>query len=84
VGRIDISTKTPTNSMIVTGSVLRNRGSVYVKFNTADDGCVWNLKIEWADPGYPDVLWKDVDLCKISTLRLRYNRGTDTTSYLAE
>jgi hypothetical protein len=66
------------------GSVLRNRGSGYVKLNTADDGCVWNLKIEWADPGYPDVLWKDVDLCKISTLRLRYNRGTDTTSYLAE
>jgi hypothetical protein len=66
------------------GSVLRNRGSVYVKFNTADEGCVWNLKIEWADPGYPDVLWNDVDLCKISTLRLRYNRSTDTTSYLAE
>jgi hypothetical protein len=43
-----------------------------------------NLKIEWADPGYPDVLWNDVDLCKISTLRLRYNRSTDTTSYLAE
>ena len=66
------------------GSVLRNRGSVYVKFNTEDDGCVWNLKIEWADPGYPGVLWNDVDLCKISTLRLRYNRATDTTSYLAE
>jgi hypothetical protein len=54
------------------------------KFNTDDDGCVWNLKIEWADPGYPGVLWNDVDLCKISTLRLRYNRATDTTSYLAE
>jgi hypothetical protein len=66
------------------GGVLRNRGSVYVKFNTADDGCVWNLKIEWADPGYPGVLWNDVDLCKITTLRLRYNRATDTTSYLAE
>ena len=65
------------------GSVLRNRGSVYVKFNTEDDGCVWNLKIEWADPGYPGVLWNDVDLCKITTLRLRYNRSTDTTSYLA-
>jgi hypothetical protein len=60
------------------GSVLRNRGSVYVKFNTDDDGCVWNLKIEWADPGCPGVLWNDVDLCKISTLRLRYNRSTDT------
>src|SRR3954468_21634999 len=66
------------------GNVLRNRGSVYVKFNTEDDGCVWNLKIEWADPGYPGVLWNDVDLCKIRTLRLRYNRSTDTTSYVAE
>jgi hypothetical protein len=66
------------------GSVLRNGGSVYVKFNTADDGCVWNLKIEWADPGYPGVLWRDVDLCKISTLKLRYSRATDTTSYSAE
>jgi hypothetical protein len=66
------------------GSVLRNGGSVYVKFNTADEGCVWNFKIEWADPGYPGVLWKDVDLCKISTLRLRYNRSSDQTSYLAE
>lgn len=35
------------------GSVLRNGGSVYVKFNTADDGCVWNFKIQWADPGIP-------------------------------
>ena len=66
------------------GSVLRNGGSVYVKFNTADEGCVWNFKIEWADPGYPGVLWKDVDLCKINTLTLRYNRANDTTSYTAE
>ena len=66
------------------GGVLRNGGSVYVKFNTADDGCVWNFKIEWADPGYPGVLWKDVDLCKISTLKLHYNRSADTTSYTAE
>jgi hypothetical protein len=66
------------------GGVLRNGGSVYVKFNTADEGCVWSFKIEWADPGYPGVLWKDVDLCKISTLKLRYSRSSDQTSYLAE
>ena len=66
------------------GGVLRNGGSVYVKFNTADDGCVWNFKIEWADPGYPGVLWKDVDLCKVTTLKLHYNRSADTTSYTAE
>ena len=66
------------------GGVLANGGNIYVKFNTADKGCKWNFKIEWADPGYPGVLWKDVDLCKISTLKLRYNRATDTTSYTAE
>jgi hypothetical protein len=32
------------------GSVLRNGGNVYVKFNSADEGRVWNFKIEWADP----------------------------------
>jgi hypothetical protein len=66
------------------GDVLANGASVLVKFNTADEGCVWNFKIDWADPGYPGVLWKDVDLCRISVLTLRYDRKTDTTSYTAQ
>lgn len=63
--------------------MLANRASVYVKFNTADERCVWNFKIEWADPGYPGVLWRDVNLCEISTLTLRYDMATDATSYTA-
>jgi hypothetical protein len=47
------------------GGVLANGGNIYVKFNTADKGCKWNFKIEWADAGYPGVLWKDIDLCSI-------------------
>lgn len=66
------------------GSVLANGGSVYVKFNSADKGCVWNFRISWADPGYPDVLWRNVDLCSIEKLTLRYDRSTDTTSYVSE
>jgi hypothetical protein len=65
------------------GSVLANGASVFVKFNTDDEGCVWNFKIEWADAGYPGVLWRDVNLCEINTLTLRYDRSTDTTSYSA-
>jgi len=61
-------------------SVLPDGNSVYVKFNTEDKGCKWNFKIEWADPGYPGVVWHDVDLCKITTVTLRYNRDNDTTS----
>jgi hypothetical protein len=62
------------------GGVLQDGGSVYVKFNNADKGCVWNFRISWAEAGYPDVLWRNIDLCKIDKLTLRYDRATDKTS----
>jgi hypothetical protein len=62
------------------GSVLADGGSIYVKFNTADKGCKWNFKIDWADAGYPGVLWNNVDLCQIEVITLCYDRGSDTTS----
>jgi hypothetical protein len=62
------------------GGNLADGGSIYVKFNTADKGCKWNFKIEWADPGYPGVLWRDIDLCSIDVITLRYDRATDKTS----
>ena len=65
-------------------SVLPNGNGVYVKFNDADDGCVWNIRISWAQEGYPDVIWHNVDLCKISVITLKYNRSTDTTSFDAQ
>ena len=61
-------------------SVLPSGNSVYVKFNTEDKGCKWNFKIEWADPGYPGVVWHNVDLCQIETLTLKYDRATDKTT----
>jgi hypothetical protein len=62
------------------GGDLADGGSIYVKFNTADKGCKWNFKIEWADPGYPGVLWRDIDLCSVDVITLRYDRATDKTS----
>ena len=62
------------------GGNLADGGSIYVKFNTADKGCKWNFKIEWADPGYPGVVWQNVDLCKIDKLTLKYDRNTDKTT----
>ena len=62
------------------GGVMADGANVYVKFNTADKGCKWNFKIDWADPGYPGVLWSDVDLCSIDEITLKYDRATNTTS----
>jgi hypothetical protein len=64
--------------------VMDDGANTYVKFNNADKGCKWNIRISWADPGYPDVLWRNIDLCKIDKLTLRYNRSSDTTSFEAE
>jgi hypothetical protein len=61
-------------------SVFPNGNSVYVKFDTEDKGCKWNFKIEWADPGYPGVVWHDVDLCHTNSLTLKYDRATDKTT----
>jgi hypothetical protein len=62
---------------------LKNQQSTYVEFDEDDPGCVWNIKVIWAD--YDEaVLWRNVNLCKFTALRLRYDPGTKTTSFLAE
>jgi hypothetical protein len=61
--------------------VLKDGDSVFVKFNEADDGCVWNIKVEWAMGGYPGVILRDVNLCTVSGIRLLYDNATGVTSY---
>ena len=62
---------------------LKNQDSTYVEFDNDDEGCVWNVKVIWANYD-EEVLWKNVNLCKFTALRLRYDSGTKTTSFLAE
>ncbi|MDE2372706.1 MAG: hypothetical protein KGL96_00610 [Hyphomicrobiales bacterium] len=62
------------------GGVMADGASVYVKFNTEDKGCKWNFRIDWAEDGYPGVLWRDLDLCSIDVITLRYDGATDKTS----
>src|SRR5437016_4581091 len=62
---------------------LKNQDTAYVEFDEDDEGCVWNIKVDWAN--YDEsVPWKNVNLCKFNVLRLRYDSGTKTTSFIAE
>lgn len=61
-------------------SVMGNGKSIYVKFNNADKGCKWNIKIVWADEDTA-VLWQNIDLCQIDEITLRYDRASDQTSF---
>lgn len=63
--------------------VLQNQASTYVEFDEDDEGSVWNIRVDWQH--YDEaVLWKNVNLCKMTALRLRYDPGTKTTSFVAE
>ena len=62
---------------------LKNQDTAYVEFDEDDEGCVWNIKVDWANYN-ESVLWKNVNLCKFNVLRLRYDSGTKTTSFVAE
>jgi hypothetical protein len=65
------------------GSGLADGGSVYVKFNGADKGCLWNIKVKWT--GYAEqVFFEGLDLCKITTATLKYNRETKETTALVQ
>jgi hypothetical protein len=61
---------------------LADGDSVYVKFNGADKGCAWNIKVKWT--GYQEeVFFEGLDLCKITTATLKYDRESKkTTAYV--
>jgi hypothetical protein len=52
---------------------LSNQDTAYVEFDEDDEGCVWNIKVDWANYN-ESVFWKNVNLCKfnvLTALRLR-------------
>jgi hypothetical protein len=61
--------------------VLKDGDDVYIKFNQADKGCSWNIKIDWAMEGYPSPLLRNIDLCAIDDIRLTYDKATGATQY---
>lgn len=63
--------------------VLENDDSVYVKFNRADVGCSWTIRIDWVGGGTP-VYLNNVDLCTIDDIALSYDDATGQASYTTE
>jgi hypothetical protein len=65
------------------GSGLADGGSVFVKFNGADKGCFWNIKVKWT--GYAEqVFFEGLDLCSITKVTLKYDRESKKTTGLVE
>src|SRR5262245_66425894 len=59
--------------------VLQNQASTYVEFDEDDEGCVWNIRVDWQN--YDEaVLWQNGNLCKMTALRLRYDPAPKPTT----
>jgi hypothetical protein len=57
--------------------------SAHITFHPEAAAAKWDLKVDWAD-GSDSSVWLNLDLTKISTLTLYYDRETDTATAKAE
>ena len=56
---------------------LANGETVNIRFSRSDKSCNWDLKVVYDDGDTSE--WEDFDLCKISVIRLFYNRKKGTS-----
>ena len=63
---------------VMGGDTLAPNTSVDIDFSRSEDTCKWDLKAVYDDG--TNAVWKNIDLCKISTITMFYNAETDVTS----
>ena len=59
--------------------ILGDGASVSISFTGDPESCKWDLKVDWSED-YPATMWKDVNLCNISNITLKYDRDSDETT----
>lgn len=74
----------PTNSDdwgddILEDQILQNGGSVTISFSRKESTCRWDLKVEYDDDD-SYAYWKNINLCTVRKITLRYDRKSDSTS----
>jgi hypothetical protein len=66
----------------ITG-ILEDKANFRVEFDSAEKGCTWNIKVTWGDDN-TSAIYRNINLCNINTITLKYNRKTDTASYTTD
>ena len=58
---------------------LATGASVEIKFHRAAKTCKWDLKVVYTVDS-SNAVWKNIDLCSVDKITIRYNKSTDTTT----
>lgn len=59
--------------------VLEDGDAWDIAFERGDKTCKWDLKVVYADDD-SSAYWRNIDLCTVEKITIRYNRKNDTTS----
>ncbi|MFG1424395.1 hypothetical protein [Roseixanthobacter liquoris] len=59
--------------------VLEDGDAWTIKFSRNTNACKWDLKVVYSDDD-SSAVWKNIDLCSVAKITIRYNRKSDTTS----
>lgn len=64
-------------------NILENGREFYVSISPDTSACRWDLKAVYDDDG-SSTIWRDIDLCRVSRLTLRYDSKAGKTSATVE
>lgn len=59
--------------------VLEDKAEVDIAFDRAEKTCKWDLMVTYADDN-SNSFWRNIDLCAVSVITIRYNRATDKST----
>ncbi|MFG1398409.1 hypothetical protein [Roseixanthobacter pseudopolyaromaticivorans] len=63
--------------------ILEDGDSWKIKFSRSTRTCKWDLKVVYDDDD-STATWKNIDLCTVEKITIKYNRKSDTTSAIFE
>ena len=52
---------------------------VHIRFKRSTSTCRWDLKVVYKVDD-SSAVWRNINLCEIETITIRYNKNTDTTT----
>jgi hypothetical protein len=67
---------------IMGADALPDGGSVDISFDAAENACRFDMKVVYDDE--EEAIWTNFNLCTISTIELKYNRSTGTTTAVTD
>ena len=76
---VDPASSDEWSGNILDQPILADGDTADVTFTGDPESCKWDIRVEWADDDEP-VVWRDLNLCQISKITLKYDEKSGETT----